>query len=239
MFSSHQGRCPYRIRGLRCERSRNHTGFCEAYDKGNGIFVNWQATEEKEEKSNKRPTPVKKIGAIPSWRWWKIGARGYLTSITSDYVWFGPTATTRKLDNGELARVSRQNPIKVGISTIGKGEDWGVFSYKTPAYFREYNEYVFQKFSTEEHSHLVIGRLDNLGHVVEHEFGYRSQKAIVQELWVFHTTMEVKFHTAWIKATENRYECPLHFVPFEKIHNWVDFYSDPEEQGDAKDSATT
>lgn len=171
-------------------------------------------------------------GPLESWRWWKLGPRGILRSITSDHEWTGPTMTTKiNPKTGQPCRVASNNPaVNYGAKykvEVNQAIDWGVYSYKTPAYLRQHNRGLFAPTD----SPLVLGKLHNHGHVVEHTYGYRAQKVTVQEIWAF-----IKLLTAnadpWRRNLERRYQCDAHIVEQSKLDGFVRFFSDTGEVPD-------
>lgn len=143
----------------------------------------------------------KRVGGPPGWRGWILDAdlptrEPRLCSMIGK-IWEGPTMST---DGGK--RVHVLNPAKIpGYSRRcfelrTKNEDWGVYSYKSPI------EYL-KSFGAAHH--LVTGRVDVLGHTIEHTRGYRSQQVIIRELWY-----RGNYH--YQETLEQIYECPVHHV---------------------------
>jgi len=122
-------------------------------------------------------------------------------------------------ESDELCRVSWTNPIEHG--NPGPGYDWGVYSYKRPDWLFKYNS------SLRRRDTLVLGRIENLGHTIEHEFGYRAQRVIIQELWLFiepaPSGTEHK-HDFWRSLLSERYECDVHDVSIHKLDSWLTYY---------------
>lgn len=205
-----QRRCTQRFEGSQCQRVAGHTGSCR---NANGSF-----------RLNEPVTitipPVRVTEPLYSWRWWRIGPRGYLQSMTAKSVWYGPTMTTCKLPESDgLCRVSAHNPI-TGLAPA-PGTDWGVYSYKRPDWLFQYNK------SLKTLDTLVLGRIENSGHVIEHEYGYRSQVVVMRELWIFAapepTLIEHK-HEYWRSLMSERYECDVHIVSRDKLDSWLTYY---------------
>lgn len=224
-------RCPAKISGLQCEMERDHSGMHGAYDLDQELFLHWfDAPVDEPKRKLGGPRVTKRTEPIYSWRWWVFGRRGILQSIASKSEWFTPTMTTKETPKGEPARVASKNPIgNPSTYHLVKRDpyvDFGVFSYKSPKLLYETNPGWFRKGRFDP---MVLGKLENRGHVVEHELGYRSQIVVVRELWVFHEDPEIRFNTGWLRATKKRYDCEVHTVPREKLEGWVEFYSDPEE----------
>jgi hypothetical protein len=193
----------------RCGLHSNHRGPCRAPG-----GEQWEVTPPSDSysKLTKRHEP------LYSWRWWTIGPRGMLKSITSEYLWTGPVGTTKLGPGGKPLRVSPRNPIEG--CWIPDGYDWGVYSYKTPSQLFRYNPELQNK------EPLVLGRVQNYGHVVEHEYGFRSQRVIVRDLTVFYRyIMGVERKTDyWTGALEHRYECPVKLVTRDKLNAWLTYY---------------
>jgi hypothetical protein len=108
-----------------------------------------------------------------------------------DVIWESPVMTTIVAGNGKPVEVSLTNHKR-----NGERGDYGVYSYKTLNWLLEFHG-----------SSGVIGRIDNYGHVIEHEFGYRSQKVVIKELWVV-----APFSSLIAEQLEKRYHCPLTIV---------------------------
>lgn len=117
-----------------------------------------------------KPAPERRTEPFISWRAWKLSDDGKLRSLTSQHVWDGPVCTTQVLKNGQPVKPMWDN--KPG-SRIEGANDAGVYSYKDPTCLPRWLP-----------GYPVYGRIENYGHVVEHELGYRSQKVIIQELWI-------------------------------------------------------
>jgi len=89
--------------------------------------------------------------------------------------------------------------------------DFGIYSYKTP-----HELSIYHGFGD------IVGRIDNLGHVVEHEWGYRAQKATIIELWFLNSPLFDKLQTTF----EDRYQCPVNFLGHSKVKHWIDYWTE-------------
>lgn len=164
-----------------------------------------------------------------SWRWWELSPRGKLMSITADYIWGGPTATTRQLPDGSLALVSAKNHFV----RFDGFDDYGVYSYKTPSLLFTYNPSLQDRASRNRI--IVLGELENWGHVVEHAYGYRSQRVLITKLWVFapylHGVigMDVKMNI-WKGLLESTYQCDVEIVENQRLEGWIKYYSDTHQE---------
>lgn len=145
------------------------------------------------------------------WRTWNVGQE-YDKDITKphfilkaahvDIDWDGPRMTTNILPSGYLAPVALSNKAKFNDS---RG-DYGVYCYK--------NLYLLQKM----HGFVVIfGRIHCTGQVIEHEYGYRAQTAIIQELWIIdhewngqHSSFVEGWSEIAQKQFEIKYGCSVH-----------------------------
>lgn len=139
---------------------------------------------------------------IGGWRTWRITttSEGWrLRSVTVDSPWESPVMTTNVENDGKLARVATNNKARYR----GDRGDYGVYSYKD--------------LETLAHWHGfrgVVGRIENYGHVVEHEFGYRAQKCVIRSLYMLVSHMLVShIYAAQIRRTfEEIYHCPVKIV---------------------------
>lgn len=163
---------------------------------------------------------------IISWRWWKLTGRGILKSISSDHVWKEPIMTTKLDSFKNPMKVSILNPIEHGGINYRDGElrDWGVYSYKTPEFLFIHNP----SLAPDAWHPLMLGRIKNTGHIVEHEFGYRAQKSEILELWAF--CLEIPANAGpWLRTMKGRYKCEIHLIPFSRLKGWIKYYSDTGE----------
>lgn len=143
-----------------------------------------------------------------SWRAWQIDYESQkLRSLTSDTIWDGPVCTTRLLKNGQPEKPTWANHAE----RIKGYSDAGVYSYKTPSLLAEYLS-----------GFPVYGRLENYGHVIEHELGYRSQKVVIQELFlIFNSPV---YEREWADKLESLYGCEV------KTGNFADWINQQEEE---------
>jgi len=235
-------RCVERFGGYRCHKGSGHPGECEAWD-DSGSKISWPASTtpnsriKKETIFDERYKLETKTQTEPitGWRWWRVGKRGLLKSMTSDYYWHGPVGSVKKTSGGELATVTKGNPIgDYNARELVRRDnfDWGVFSYKSPELFRKHNPTLFERLELLERHYLVCGQIEiPSGQVIEHAYGYRSQLVVMRELWVFHSDIDFVFNTAWKTLTEKRYGCNVNFVHQSKLDGWIKLYSEPEEPG--------
>jgi hypothetical protein len=71
--------------------------------------------------------------------------------------------------------------------------------------------------------HAVMGRLDSFGVVIEHDFGWCAERAVIRELWI----------TPWAKSTsedlrralEARYDCPVGRLTHEEYEERLGEYA--------------
>jgi hypothetical protein len=204
-------RCAQMKSGIQCVRQRNHDGECfnlhERWQRPRRFETdNFLADALAENRILSRP--------ILSWRWWRLGTRGRLRSITATKEWYGPTMTIK------------QNPSEtfVPIAPIisGPASHWGVFSYKTPLLLAGYDPY----FASIQFP--ILGRGENRGQVIEHEYGYRSQSYTIKDLWV--VAPEGKTPSSeWLTLLADTYELSPQVIPEHSLQGWIRFYSDPSE----------
>lgn len=146
--------------------------------------------------------PTRRKDPIVSWRCWNLSREGLLTSLVMNTEWPGPVFTVRLLKNGKPA----------GIHMMNKGKDAthdpGIYSYKSP-------ELLF-KLMNAPMQYSVFGRLENYGHVIEHEYGIRAQKVVIQELFV-NPMAYYQPHDA-VENLANTYACPVSY--FQSTTNW-------------------
>ena len=160
--------------------------------------------------------PVKRTEPLVGWRGWKIrqidwgmdGDEKLLCSQAANYAWTGPVATTKLQPDGSPTRVHSENPIV--ITPLGTHLDYGIYSYKTP-----YELSTYHGFGD------IVGRIDNLGHVVEHEWGYRAQKAAIIELWFLNPGLYYELKTPF----EDRYQCPVNLLKIGMVTPWKDYWT--------------
>lgn len=137
-----------------------------------------------------------------SWRAWHLihGEGKFLGSLTADYTWEGPVATTRRLPSGDLAKPQWANQVKLdGVY------DAGIYSYKTP-------HLLIQHLGLH---YPVYGRLENM-RGVEHEFGYRSRLVTIQELWVNSPEPQL------IHELSTRYACDVFSFDSFSLVQWLE-----------------
>lgn len=158
-------------------------------------------------------TPARRSSPFISWRAWQFDIESQrLRSLTSDTVWDGPVCTTRLLKNGQP-----EKPTWVNHAERIKGySDAGVYSYKTPGLLAEYLS-----------GYPVYGRLENYGHVIEHELGYRSQKVVIQELFLVNMPVTIS-ERVWTpkecRELESLYGCEV------KTGNFADWINQQEKE---------
>lgn len=135
--------------------------------------------------------------------WRRIESRSYyLAPAHVGGIWEGPVMTTNVLPNGRLSPVSLVNKATFGIE--GRG-DYGVYSYKNLPELVSHHGIL---------EYRIFGKVDNVGQVIEHEFGYRAQKSIIRELWLLGFVIERIEHIHMKDSLEERYQCPVNV--FEK-----------------------
>ncbi len=133
------------------------------------------------EKVNKffAPKPQKGTKPLVGWRSWSIEWPDVmLYSASAQMVWESPTQTTKKMQNGKLARVCSWNPVRTrGALRVSNDpyHDYGIYSYKSVELLNGLHRLQIGQ---------AVGLIGSSGHVVEHEYGYRAQICIVEELWM-------------------------------------------------------
>lgn len=156
--------------------------------------------------------PKKQTEPLIGWRTWRIvpnaASQWVLKSMSANYIWESPVGRTR---NNERLTKDR--------------EHHGVYSYKTPNLMLQHLGLLSN----------IAGRMDLTGHVVEHEFGYRAQRATIRELWIFDqgrpfqtnqfvdTEKEIEQITSDL---ESRYQCPVHVVKADQLYYWADYMTE-------------
>lgn len=154
----------------------------------------------------KGDVPVRLDSPPLSWRVWYLvdsfdgkENKKVLGSVTAAFQWEGPTATTRKLPSGDLAKPAWSGRQLEGVY------DAGIYSYKTPQHLIWYLGLNYP----------VYGRLENY-RGVEHEMGYRSRIVTIQELWV--RTREPQL----AHELSNRYDCDVQTENEFTLEAWLD-----------------
>jgi len=222
MFKNHR-RCAKRYNNIQCIKASGHSG-----QHVNAAGWRWDGPQREivnEHISEKSKLPHKQSNAIKAWRWWAIGPRGILQSITSEALWTSAIMTTRiDSDTGKPCRVTAHNPIHGG--TIPYGYDWGVYSYKNPGLLFEHNP------SLMDRRPLVLGKvtMDAPNQVIEHQYGYRAQRVRILSLTVFYEPRvggEAR-PAFWKNLMEQRYRCPVDLIAHDKLTSWSQYYSEEE-----------
>lgn len=210
-----QSRCSHTQGTFRCALSMGHTGVCRASG-----GVTWHAQDTPPDNAHLCLEQV--TGPLYSWRWWRPGPRATLKSITSDTVWYTKRMTTTKRHDGTLLPVSFKNPAEHTAARIETGMklvDWGVYSYKTPTTLFYFNKQLLYR------STLLLGKLKNFGHIVEHEYGYRSQIVEVCELFVFLDEDTDKLNSEQYSTLfTGRYGCPVVVIPMSRLDSRLTYY---------------
>jgi hypothetical protein len=239
MGSFRKSRCTHYVNGVRCELAASHSGMCSAMM--NGTLIHWFDEREKEEGNFLPPLSgrIEKVtGPIYSWRWWKLTQRGKLRSVAASTEWDGPVMTTKLAPNGQACQVAKENPVTHGGYYLNDFTDYGVYSYKTPRILYADNQEIFDALTRDEGTGtdvLVLGKIENHGHVVEHTEGYRSQKVLIVKLYAFYANEEFRFHTGWLRRTERNYQCEVEPMHADKFYSFIRYYTKEEEAADAED----
>ena len=177
--------------------------------------IQWSTQKAIESKRDFYATRIsKRDKPIEAWRTWLVDGMT-LQSTGVSCLWEGPTMTTLA-----SARVK---------STIMHG-DMGVHCYKTPNLLLTH---FFGAIPGEKYpiSFLyILGRIDISGHVVEHQHGYRAQKAIIRELWILRQADMPQTIDMWRESFLTLYECPVHILAKDQIQHWANFYSQQTEE---------
>lgn len=142
------------------------------------------------------------LGALTGWRAWGLDG-DFLLSVRARKRWDGPVMTTKTGPDGTHRPPSSRSPDLVAT-------DFGVHSYKSPLLLNRYLPLAIVD---------VVGRIDVYGLVVEHEYCWRSQYAIVRELWV----------VQWWNVDDealvrlgNRYDCAVNRLAQADRKSWID-----------------
>ncbi len=195
---------------LQCSKSVHSSGAHATFGPEH-VRVSW-TDQDAQDSAKAASTAQKRTVPFVGWRCWKIctdlsNEWGHhpvqhqykLHSMSARYVWEGPVATTRNRE-----RLEKNNLLH------------GVYSYKTPNLMLKY-------LGLLDH---VAGRMDLTGHVIEHEYGFRSQIATIRELWLFDDTWSAKQLERDIKPQfEDLYQCPVHVVrdSHRQLKAWAEF----------------
>lgn len=205
---------------IKCSLAVDGHHIHKGYTSLGGMIISWT---DKDSLESLRSVLEKKIGAFVGWRAWRLEKHDYLRSLTSRSVWEGPTMTTRLDESGKPKRVWT-SPTTQFSRDMSKG-DYGVYAYKTPSLM--YEQLLFEY--NNDMIYPIIGSLDLLGHVVEHELGYRAQKAIIRELWlIVSDETEGILSRTGVRDMEVRYQCPVHVLEAKKVKGWARWYTDTE-----------
>lgn len=201
LFFFTRHRCSSINHHMRCQLENGHSGDHRGWTKGYPE-VTWTTSA--------RPIPKKADKAFAGWRTWRLrhfGDEGYfIASISAPAVWLTPRMTTRY---GEMVRCGDYSG------------DLGIYSYKDP-------EVMLEELDIGVYP--VIGKIDNLGHVVEHEYGWRSQIAVVRELWVVRELLPVDAEPSIIRDLETRYHCPANALEGKQLRHWARWYSQAQKE---------
>lgn len=240
------------VEKVQCSEAAEHRGAHIGRLKS-GLFHMWTDAEGEFSKT-KRPKQeiYKRVGAIKAWRAWgllatwddgahigayhtpiyntpaywregksrppgNIDVTYTLKSTARGYVWMSPRATT--MDDKQVWFELED------IFRFGKHEDRdpGIFCYKTP-------DYVLRYFPSQP----VYGHIDLTGHVVEHDLGYRAQRAMIRELWIIPqqgnlpgpVSKPIKEVAGDIRTQfEKRYDCEVHILRAEQLAAWARYYT--------------
>ena len=154
------------------------------------------------------------------WRGWNIEFPDVmLRSKSADFLWETPTCTTKATLSGTLSKVSSSNPVKAKNAVRIRRDpyhDYGIYSYKSVELLNRLHSI---------HTEHVVGRIESSGHVIEHEYGYRAQVAVIKELWYIsndYPTVDFMLEgQSIIEKLEDRYQCSARIIP---ITNFLHFH---------------
>lgn len=204
-------------KNVKCRKSEGHLGSHEGRSP-KGLSLVWTDQEGAESRRVELPkVTVPPIG----WRTWGLLKHDVLRSAVMDTPWEGPVMTTRPRSDGKgLCRV-RSDRIGYLTQVEQANHDNGVYSYKTLKGLSTY-------FLLSSGQNSVFGKVELHGHVVPHEFGWRAQKVIIRHLW--YIVPSAVAHFTEVGALERRYQCPVEVLPQDKVHGFITYYTDPEEE---------
>lgn len=160
--------------------------------------------------------PEKRSEPLVGWRGWNVVFPDVmLKSKSADFLWETPTCTTKTTLSGTLSKVSSSNPVKAKNAVRIRRDpyhDYGIYSYKSVVLLEGLHSIQYE---------TVVGRIESSGHVIEHEYGYRAQVAVIKELWYMAPDVpEVEWilnAQGIIDKLEARYQCTVHMEERKKF----------------------
>jgi hypothetical protein len=195
--------CHSTYAGVTCERRPGHTGAHRAL-KGL-LYISW--TDQDVEDATYKP----EITTVPfyGWRCWEVSNRRppqtpVLSSMAVNYEWTGPVATTVKI-NGRPQRVLSRQQFDVDYN----GGRLGVHAFKKAT--RMWQQYYGLP--------VVVGLVELQDHVIEHEYGYRAQIAVIRRLWL---TPLVGRRIELLQHFERLYDCTVDLIRGRKLGDYKD-----------------
>lgn len=155
-----------------------------------------------------------------SWRTWNVAVvdeatfrppgRSLHFSLRSDWVEFNPVYALASV----TARIYWQTPIlraegpptwSLGGYVGGKPRVHGIYSYKNLyLYARHYSGAIYTGTT-------IVGELENMGHIIEHTWGYRSEIVRIRRLFI--ASHMADRCPGIVSQFEDRYQCPVGFMP--------------------------
>jgi hypothetical protein len=206
--------------GIRCSNalghpSINHMAF--AGDDTRGKWLSWNDEEATDSFERYRTQKVtKRVGALTGWRCWRLGPAHLLLSTSRQHIWEGPVATT--FENRMVTETNHVPEVD---------RDYGVYSYKSPVKLLKYFPGIYSGSSYP--SYPVVGRVDVLGHVIEHELGWRAQKVIIRELWF---VVKNNLRDYIIDDLEASYQCPVNALKSSQVNAWAEWFDSQQEEAE-------
>lgn len=258
MFPQMSRRCVSLCHGVQCTKEIHHEGKHYARTQA-GIFVRWtngealayarklreeEKRQQQEEAQQRLLAEEKRIeeekkGRVRShkpfigWRAWHVTGSDedpVLMSIArTQIIWGGPTQTVHKKATGELREVHPRNSATANFGQNTESYDHGIYSYKTPAFMMQF---LFKEGFNLRYP--AVGRVENWGHIVEHEWGYRAQKVVVTGLWLVCSKRDDIYKSLQLSRVaplEQRYQCDVEVIPEEKVQAWTTYYTKESEDG--------